>query len=511
MAKQVSHKKRLALGSVLRVGYRLANIAVAFALTPFIIHMLGAQDYGLWAVVGAFLGYYGLLDLGIGASVSRYVAASLEKGDHPETNRIVSTAMAIYAVIAGVVILVTIGVAAWAYLANFPSGRGAEFAHMVAILGVTQALVILLKAYSGVLTADLRFDIQTGFQFGALVVRTGLIIGLLLGGAGVIGMAYASAITYIIALALPYLTVRRSMPFVRVSPSQVSRKKLKQLFSFSMWTFVSKVAFQVRFQIDAIVIVAFLSLTAVAHYKIAAMLVQNFRMGMDAIFGVLFPYFSRLHSAGDMGKTRRVVLFGVRRATQISMIIGFCMVGFGMPFIEYWVGEEFLVAYPCLVILAVSYIFALGQGPAIHYLAGISKNKFVALINTVEAVCNLALSLVLIGPMKMNIVGVAYGTAIPLMLVNGVMLPVYVSRQLDISVVVYMKNLLRSLSTGAVALIIPAYIASQLPQHSLLAVVGQGALATGCYFMSLWLLESVVENRSKPANPLRWVMALPQA
>ena len=46
----------------------------SFLLAPFMIGRLGLDAFGIWAVTGAFASYAGLLDLGIGMSLSRFVA-----------------------------------------------------------------------------------------------------------------------------------------------------------------------------------------------------------------------------------------------------------------------------------------------------------------------------------------------------------------------------------------------------------------------------------------------------
>ena len=49
-------------GSWLGLG---TTMVVGFLLTPFILHRLGNTALGLWVLITAFTGYYGMLDLGI--------------------------------------------------------------------------------------------------------------------------------------------------------------------------------------------------------------------------------------------------------------------------------------------------------------------------------------------------------------------------------------------------------------------------------------------------------------
>jgi sulfotransferase family protein len=61
-----SAAKLIASGSALQVVRFGAGVAVAFFLTPFVIHSLGDRMYGFWALAAVFIGYYGVMDLGLG-------------------------------------------------------------------------------------------------------------------------------------------------------------------------------------------------------------------------------------------------------------------------------------------------------------------------------------------------------------------------------------------------------------------------------------------------------------
>jgi O-antigen/teichoic acid export membrane protein len=61
-------------------------LAAWFALTPFIVHELGASEYGLWVLVASFVAYGDLLDLGVGTAVTKYVAEHRTRGESDEAS-----------------------------------------------------------------------------------------------------------------------------------------------------------------------------------------------------------------------------------------------------------------------------------------------------------------------------------------------------------------------------------------------------------------------------------------
>jgi O-antigen/teichoic acid export membrane protein len=74
----------------------VVNIIVGFTLTLFVIRHLGKTGYGIWTLVGSFIGYYGLLDLGVGSAITRYVARYAGQSDEKSLNETASTGMAMF-------------------------------------------------------------------------------------------------------------------------------------------------------------------------------------------------------------------------------------------------------------------------------------------------------------------------------------------------------------------------------------------------------------------------------
>src|SRR5260370_37397757 len=93
------------------------QLVVAFFISPILVHGLGAPRYGVWSLVESILAYLMLFDLGVAASVVRYIARFEANGDQDRLNRIFSTSLCIFAA-AG---LIVAGLAGW--LGSFGGSR----------------------------------------------------------------------------------------------------------------------------------------------------------------------------------------------------------------------------------------------------------------------------------------------------------------------------------------------------------------------------------------------------
>src|SRR5438045_9615319 len=72
------------------------NVLVGLFLSPYILHRLGDEAFGLWVLIFSITGYYGLFDLGIRSSIVRYVAKYSDTNDYEELTRLTITDIATY-------------------------------------------------------------------------------------------------------------------------------------------------------------------------------------------------------------------------------------------------------------------------------------------------------------------------------------------------------------------------------------------------------------------------------
>ena len=69
-----SVKKKIVKNTIANTLLKISQYIIGFLMFPFIIRHVGIEDYGLYLLVGAFVGYFGLLDFGVGSALVKYVA-----------------------------------------------------------------------------------------------------------------------------------------------------------------------------------------------------------------------------------------------------------------------------------------------------------------------------------------------------------------------------------------------------------------------------------------------------
>ena len=73
--------KLIVRNTVLNLVGLVVPLAVGFVTIPMVVRALGNERFGILALVWVVLGYFGLFDLGLGRTTTRYVADCLGRND----------------------------------------------------------------------------------------------------------------------------------------------------------------------------------------------------------------------------------------------------------------------------------------------------------------------------------------------------------------------------------------------------------------------------------------------
>jgi O-antigen/teichoic acid export membrane protein len=456
-SKSLAHQ--LLAGSTLRVISLFVSAVTSFFLMPFVVHQLGDRVYGFWTLAAAFIGYYELLDFGLSSAVSQYISVAIGRSDQNECRAVFNAALRIQTLLGVVALLATAILAILTPRFCHNPADAHIFWKVVTILGVNAALGFPIRTYSGVLGAELRFDIQACLTILGLLLRTGLVVLVLSMGGGLLSLAWVTLLATLPVNSLQVWFARREASWCRIGKGFFKRERARSLFSYSVYTFLSYLADIIRFQIDPLVISGLIGLAAVTHYRVAGVFAQYYVQVVVVSVGMLQPVLSRLHGAGNQSRLDEIFFLGTKLSSCISIFMCIALAGWGKPFITRWMGSSYEDGYWPLVVLSLGVLLDVCQRPSIDLLYATFKHRFYTYINWAEGILNLAFSVALARPL--GILGVAMGTLIAAFLIRVVLQPWWVCKVSGIQYGHYMKffatNLVRCALVACVATLIAAW------------------------------------------------------
>ena len=399
------------------------SMVVVLMMTPYIIGQLGMEMFGLWSLIFAVIGIFGLMDFGFATAAVKAVAEATGSSDEAGRNRALASLLMVYTVI-GLLCLVLVmtlsgPTAGWFDLTG---DQYSAFLPVFWLLGITVSLNFPASLFKAALSGAGRMHIVNAVELLMVLLNAGLIYTLLQAGYGITGLAISTAVTMLgTSLALIPLAYRL-LPGFSLHWRLVSLHNIRPLLSFSVYAFMANIAVLMTLRLDLVVIKLFLPLSAVALYAVAAKISEYTFLLNKQFSNALMPLVSQLHGRGDSDSVRRIMTDGTR------MLLALAVPGIGLlyyyapEFIQLWLGTEFADSADLLRILLLALVPMTLQLNAANILGMTGQHRFLAIAMLASAALNLLLTVLLIS--VFGIVGAALGTLAAVLLVEAaVILP----------------------------------------------------------------------------------------
>ncbi len=502
--------KRLAIRSVAFnwIG-RGCSFVITFVVTPIVIHGLGNEAYGVWAIVMSAAAYYAIGDLGLQSACIKYIAQFVALGDREARDKLVQTALCLYSGLALAVLLVSLPVTwAFPYLFEFSEQTVTTVRWAVFLTGVTAAIRLQAQVFVSAIKAHNRFDVANAISVVSQIADACLLVWVVWSGFGLIGMACVMvAVTLLNRLAEAYFALRL-MPGLKLRYTRFDRESFRLLFHFSSMNVIAQVANRVNRKSAPLIIGFFLGPATVPFFEIANRLIAKAETLTKGVNVVALPVASQLDAEKRRRDLVQFLILVPRSLVALSMTIGVVLIAMGHRFIELWIGPEYAEsAYPVLCVLTAAFVIKNVSGGIRATLAATGGIAYLAKISVVGAVFSIILQLVFIE--FWGLIGVAWALLATSVVVDGLLLPLVACRTLKYSLARYLpQTFLRPLAAALPAAALAWLLVTYAPPSGMLELLIQMALAASVAAIAAFF---VCLDASLRANVVRsfWPAASP--
>lgn len=502
----MSTTRLLASGAVARALLALTNALIGFMMMPFLVREIGEHWYGIWTAVSGVTAAYFLLDLGLSTAVTRFVTEALAKSDDERANRIVSTSFAMYSVLGvGVLAVATVAALLCSRFVAEPADVG-TVRMLLMMSGASLAAGFPFKAFAGIVQARLRYDILAYWQIALAVLLALTTIALVSGGKGVMALGYVTVVGTLLSDVI-FFAVSRRLSSVSLAVSYVSRETVRELFSFSIWAFMIHVSEQLRARVAPLVVGAIQNATAITHFTIGARLAETAVGFLWNSFNVIQPVLTRYHVTGEKDNLKSALLL----FSKINACIGFFVTGMiivlAERFLALWMGTEYPVAFPVSCMLSVGLCAMFVVYPLDNVLYALRKHRMLAVFNWADAVACVALG-ILLGRLY-GVIGVALGTALPMLLTRfGLVVP-YALKQAELRLSEYAGAIFSVLAVASVVMVAAGLVLRYVPYggsywHYAVVVI----VCAVVYFPAVVFTSFAPPDRSRLVEAIRGALKL---
>jgi O-antigen/teichoic acid export membrane protein len=479
--------RRVVRAAASNMAGRFTSILVWFLLTPVILHAVGSVAYGLWVLVTSLVSYGFLLDLGVSATLTKYVAEHVARGEFESARRYVATAARLHALLGGLAFLLALILAALLpTVLGIDADLRRELPILVILMGATVGLSLASSPLTAVLRGIQRYDLANVLVVtNTLLTAVGIVVAVRAGW-GLVGIVAATIPATVLTSVLGIALVARTAPSIRVTWRAGSGSHGRRILRFSAPIFAVQIAGVLQTRTDEFVIAALLSVGSVTPYALARRLSEIPQIVGEQALKVLLPISSELEASREPERVKAAFVTGTRIALALVAPIGLTIVFLAEGILAAWVGPAYANPGPVVAILVAAVILDTALWPSAYVLQGIGRHQPLALIAVASGVLNVGMSILLVGPL--GLAGAAFGTLLGHGLAVGLTIP-YVMRVLAVT----SSELVGRIALPALGPLVPAAAAivavrTLLPDPGLVGIGVIAAVGLGTYAVAYLLL-----------------------
>lgn len=435
----MSRTKSYINGIFSTTGQKVLTKIIGLIITPIVLSYLGQDTYGIWLVIGSFLGYMGLMDFGITGSVTQLIAKSDTTDNAHRINIIVNNSFFLQVIIGAFIIL--IGVVSSFFFPTWfniqpESQEIAWMAFLLAAIGY--GISFPPKTLKGLVRGKQYISLLVWVEFSLFISNTALNLWFLHLGMNLLALPVSTIIIRILSYAVYFKVAQKAYPHIHLSVSYFKWSEAKSILSVSSVWFIGAMSALVIYTSDTIIIGAVLGTGVVTVYALSFRLSEFLREFIYTISNTAMPGLGQLVGQGEYKKVKHIFLKMYPFIINTTMAAVVLVALFNEHFVSLWVGAELYGGQKLSNIFALTlFTTVIFHSFSVILSSGLNL-KVIAISRSIEAALNIGFSLWLVD--EFGLIGVAMGTIIANVLTSFWAVPYYASRYIGLSIGDILKN-----------------------------------------------------------------------
>lgn len=332
---------RVVRGSLWTLGGQGVSMLAALVATPFVIRLLGAEQYGVLSLINVLIGYLGFADLGMALASTRFGGEAFARRDRRGEAAVIWTSLLIALVPAALVSgsLVMAAVPLVEHALKLPANVQAAAALALRIAAAGFVFRVIAGVMNTPQLVRLRMDWNALVTSGCTTAQVLLVPLAVAAGAGLVGAVSVIAGMALVSALLQALIARKLLP--RMARPQIARPLVKPLARFGAGLVTSSLATALLVHAEKLFVARFISVSSLAYYSVAFSLAGMLAVLPIAMAGATLPAFSRLQAAADREPLRRLYTRMLRANLLWTPPLSLLLCVIAKPFLTLWAGPDY--------------------------------------------------------------------------------------------------------------------------------------------------------------------------
>jgi len=494
----VTTSRRLVHNTFFNVATLAANAIIGFFMIRFFLGRLGEVEYGVWLLIGGTIFRYApLLSMGLSSSINRYIPVYLAKNDDDGVRRVICTSVFFFTVLAAVLICISIviyfNVGSWFAIEPELVGTAGR---LVLIVGFCFALAMPFQPSYAVLSGLQRYGAANMVALTMLLTRTALVVVLLMRGYGLLTTGIVYGLSEITGRVLQSVFARRLLPAASLSLDRIDLKLLREMLGYGINTLLYAMGAIIIYYASNLIIGIFLGTAEISQFAVATAGVLLLSQLLLSFTAAIKPAVSDLDARNDHEKVRQIATLTQKYSLLLIIPGGFFLIAMGREFLNVWVSDRF--ADPAVVdrmatilaILAIGHSLMLAQHSNFLVLVGRGQHRIFGALTALMGLLCISVSLVSLTLFNAGLIGVAWSNFVPMALISGLVLPLYFSRKMNLSISENVREVWQPALLGSLPAVAAITIwKCAVPPDSWLEILGVVLTAMILTFAGGWFIS----------------------
>ena len=408
--------KKAAKGTAIAFLGMLIYMFLEFITRVIIARNATQSEYGIFSIGFVLLNFFVIVScLGLQRGVPRYIAYFRGAGDNKKINGVIFSSLQLS-------VIASLFCFALFFLSSdfFTQLFHLQHSSVLKIFAIAIPFFVAIEILASIFRGFDRVEEKVYFRDVLMnVLKVLFIVSVIILGYSFLEMVYAYILSIVIAsIAFVAYSVKK-LPLVRSTSSDTSKYPMrKELLLFSLPLLATHAFGILILQMDTLMLGYFKTADIVGLYNAAHPIAQLIEIFLLSLVFIYVPVASQLYAKNLMGEIRRN--YAILTKWIFSATLPFFLIIFLFPeaVLHALFGSTYMQADVTLAlrILALGMFIHVFLGPNAATLIVIGKTKLNLMDNSIGAIINVSLNLLLIP--TYGIVGAAIASAISLAMIN---------------------------------------------------------------------------------------------
>ncbi|MCP5004619.1 MAG: oligosaccharide flippase family protein [Planctomycetes bacterium] len=480
----------------------IISYLMSFLLAPYIIHKIGIERFGIWAIANTATNFFLFLDLGIGNSFVKHIAEYNTKKDYTMVNTVINTALLfslLFCISIGTLFLVSVKTIISFF--NFSPELYNDVIFTFYGIFIIFVINYIFRIFKSTLYGLQRMDITNIIFILVTIPGTIGLVLFLYHGYGLRGYVYNSTLVSLVTVMAYAACAYRVFPHLSIHPRYLSIEMFRRLWNFGFKVQVAGFAEFINTQLDKILLGYFLNVTTVAFYELGSKIALTVGNLPSALLLAIEPASSELMASNDRRGLNNLYMRGTKYLVFLSLPLALFVIVNASYIMHFWMGKPgYEKSALAIQVLTIGYAFFLLNGIGKLMARGMGHPQFEMLSALIILVTNIVLSIGLI--LWLGFAGALIGTSTSAVLGTAFFMNMFHKHMkwkiTSILINIYLKPLLSciiafSVSSGVDLFLHCFDLSPSGRAGNLIYLIFKGTVFSGTYMICIFLCRYLDE------------------